>query len=87
MATDEDLKEAAPLILAGHLNMALCYLKLGKFIEGISSCDKVTYDEPVIIYRSGFMVVGVWGGGGGGGGGGCGTKIKMNCYCCRRERA
>ena len=60
MATDEDLKEAAPLILAGHLNMALCYLKLGKFIECISSCDKVTYDEPVIIYRRG-------GGGGGGG--------------------
>ena len=63
------------MILAGHLNMALCYLKLGKFGECISSCDKVTYTNRSLCI-----------GGGGGGGGGGGTKIKINCYCCCSER-
>ena len=40
---ERDLKQVhvSSLILAGHLNVALCYLKLGKYMECIESCDKV----------------------------------------------
>lgn len=40
LVEERDLKQASPLILAGHLNVALCYLKLGKYPECIESCDK-----------------------------------------------
>ena len=41
LSEEKDLKLASSLILAGHLNVALCYLKLGKYPECIDSCDKV----------------------------------------------
>lgn len=43
LSDERDLKQVhvSSLILAGHLNVALCYLKLGKYMECIESCDKV----------------------------------------------
>lgn len=38
---DAELDQVAPMILAGHLNVAACYLKLGEYKECINACDKV----------------------------------------------
>lgn len=46
---ERDLIHASPLILAGHLNVALCYLKLGKNAECIESCDKVRGNNRLCI--------------------------------------
>ncbi|XP_046858787.1 peptidyl-prolyl cis-trans isomerase FKBP4-like [Xenia sp. Carnegie-2017] len=56
LGEERDLKEVSSLILAGHLNVALCYLKLAKYKECIESCDKaLCRDKNNIkaIYRKG----------------------------------
>ena len=55
LSEERDLRIASPLILAGHLNVALCYLKLGKYPECIESCDKVRENRCI------FWCLGPWG--------------------------
>ena len=56
LGEEKDLRIASPLILAGHLNVALCYLKLGKYPECIHSCDMaICRDKKNVkaLYRKG----------------------------------
>ena len=56
LSEEKDLRIASPLILAGHLNVALCYLKLGKYPECIDSCDKALFRDKKnvkALYRKG----------------------------------
>ena len=49
LAEEKDLKQASSMILAGHLNVALCFLKLGKYPECIESCDKVNFSLGLLL--------------------------------------
>ena len=43
--------ERKSLLQAGRLNLALCYLKLGKWIEARAVCDKVGTRKWIICFR------------------------------------
>ena len=65
LGEEKDLRIASPLILAGHLNVALCYLKLGKYPECIDSCEKVREKKQVYFLAAGLRQWrNSWGGGG-----------------------
>ena len=44
---DGDLKaQSSELLLAGHLNLAMAYLKVDNFVEVIKNCDKALAIDP-----------------------------------------
>ncbi|XP_051890941.1 peptidyl-prolyl cis-trans isomerase FKBP5-like isoform X1 [Pristis pectinata] len=54
--TEEDNQSAKALVLAAHLNMAMCCLKLNEFLKAMESCDKALEIDRVnekALYRRG----------------------------------
>ncbi|XP_060701571.1 peptidyl-prolyl cis-trans isomerase FKBP5-like [Hemiscyllium ocellatum] len=54
--TQDESRRAKALVLAAHLNVAMCYLKLNKYLKAVESCDRaleIDRTNEKALYRRG----------------------------------
>jgi len=56
---DDEAERCKSLVLAGHLNLAMCYLKLSENVDARRSCDEALSLDPNSekgLFRRGMVI-------------------------------